>query len=90
MPLSDDGIDELEVYKMLARLGIDLGAGAIPRYGLMSTGVKACRSCSSMAACMASLKSGVPPAAFPEFCLNADPFSAAEAEAPIPPGLRKH
>jgi hypothetical protein len=29
----------LEVYKMLARPGIELGAGAIPRYGLMSVAV---------------------------------------------------
>jgi hypothetical protein len=35
----DDVIRELEVYKMLARLGIELGAGVIPRYGLMSVAV---------------------------------------------------
>jgi hypothetical protein len=34
--MSDDAVRELEVYKMLARLGIELGAGVIPRYGLMS------------------------------------------------------
>ena len=32
-------VRELEVYKMLARLGIELGAGVIPRYGLMSVAV---------------------------------------------------
>jgi hypothetical protein len=37
--MDDDAVRELEVYKMLARLGIDLGAGVIPRYGLMSVAV---------------------------------------------------
>jgi hypothetical protein len=37
--MPDDGVRELEVYKMLARLGIELGAGVIPRYGLMSVTV---------------------------------------------------
>jgi hypothetical protein len=35
----DDVVRELEVYKMLERLGIELGAGVIPRYGLMSVAV---------------------------------------------------
>jgi hypothetical protein len=34
-----DVVRELEVYKMLERLGIELGAGVIPRYGLMSVAV---------------------------------------------------
>jgi hypothetical protein len=37
--MPDDAARELEVYKMLARLGIELGAGVIPRYGLMSVTV---------------------------------------------------
>jgi hypothetical protein len=37
--MSDEVVCELEVYKLLAQLGIDLGAGAIPRYGLMSAAV---------------------------------------------------
>jgi hypothetical protein len=37
--VSNDVVRELEVYKMLARLGIELGAGVIPRYGLMSVAV---------------------------------------------------
>ena len=37
--MPDDVVRELEVYKMLARLGIELGAGVIPRYGLMSVAV---------------------------------------------------
>jgi hypothetical protein len=32
-------VRELEVYKMLARLGIELGAGVVARYGLMSAAV---------------------------------------------------
>ena len=34
-----DVVRELEVYMMLERLGIELGAGVIPRYGLMSVAV---------------------------------------------------
>ena len=37
-----DFVPELEVYKMLERLGIELGAGVIPRYGLMSAAVRLC------------------------------------------------
>jgi hypothetical protein len=37
--MPDGVVRELEVYKMLARLGIELGAGVIPRYGLMSVTV---------------------------------------------------
>lgn len=37
--MPDDIVRELEVYKMLARLGIELGAGVIPRYGLVSVAV---------------------------------------------------
>jgi hypothetical protein len=37
--MPSDEVRELEVYKMLARLGIELGAGVIPRYGLMSVAV---------------------------------------------------
>ena len=37
--MADDVVRELEVYKMLARLGIELGPGVIPRYGLMSVAV---------------------------------------------------
>ena len=40
--MPDDVVRELEVYKMLARLGIELGAGVIPRYGLMSVAVPLC------------------------------------------------
>jgi hypothetical protein len=40
--MPNDVVRELEVYKMLARLGIELGAGVIPRYGLMSVAVPLC------------------------------------------------
>jgi hypothetical protein len=40
--MPDDVTRELQVYKMLARLGIELGAGVIPRYGLMSVAVPLC------------------------------------------------
>jgi hypothetical protein len=42
MPDEIDKVPELEVYKMLERLGIELGAGVVPRYGLMSAAVRLC------------------------------------------------
>jgi hypothetical protein len=53
MPSSESSdLRELEVYKMLERLGIELGAGVIPRYGLMYvSAVRNCRNCGSASAC---------------------------------------
>jgi hypothetical protein len=39
-------LPELQVYKMLEHLGIELGAGVIPRYGLMY--ISAIRNCRSV------------------------------------------
>jgi hypothetical protein len=77
MPSSDKrDLGELEVYKMLERLGIELGAGVVPRYGLMYTSaVRTCRNCGSVRACTewlgATSATDVAPVA-PGFCPNAD------------------
>jgi hypothetical protein len=55
-PSEKRDLRELEVYKMLERLGIELGAGVIPRYGLMYvSAVRNCRSCDAVPACAAWL-----------------------------------
>src|SRR6478735_8015258 len=53
VPSSENSdLQELQVYKMMERLGIELGAGVIPRYGLMYvSAVRNCRSCGVAATC---------------------------------------
>ena len=74
MPSSENrDLPELHVYKMLERLGIELGAGVIPRYGLMD--ISANRNCGSRGAASASterLGAASSPAVAPEFCPNHD------------------
>jgi Family of unknown function (DUF6455) len=66
---------ELEVYKMLERLGIELGAGVIPRYGLMYvSAVRNCRSCDAVSACAAWLDSATSTNVAPDFCPSRDIF----------------
>jgi hypothetical protein len=79
-------LGELEVYKMLERLGIELGAGVIPRYGLMYTSaVRACRSCGSVRACTEWLGASSATAVAPDFCPNADIFFELELEGQTVP-----
>jgi hypothetical protein len=70
MPSSEKkDFPELQVYKMLERLGIELGAGVIPRYGLMDIlAVRNCRSFEAASACTESLRAASSPAVAPEFC----------------------
>jgi Family of unknown function (DUF6455) len=66
---------ELEVYKMLERLGIELGAGVIPRYGLMYVAaVWNCRSCGAVPACTAWLGAASSTCVAPDFCPSRDIF----------------
>jgi hypothetical protein len=53
MPSSEKrDLPELQIYKMLERLGIELGAGVIPRYGLMDiSAVRNRRSCGAASPC---------------------------------------
>ena len=61
MPSSEKrDLAELQVYKMLERLGIELGAGVIPRYGLMDiSAVGNCRSCGAAVAALTERASPV-------------------------------
>jgi hypothetical protein len=69
--MPDDVVRELEVYKMLARLGIELGAGVIPRYGLMSAAVPLILEEGVMfALCQRSPECGASRAADEEFGLD--------------------
>jgi len=66
---------ELEVYKMLERLGIELGAGVIPRYGLMYvSAVRNCRKCGAVPACTAWLGTASSACVAPDFCPSRDIF----------------
>jgi hypothetical protein len=74
---------ELEVYKMLERLGIELGAGVVPRYGLMyMAAVRTCRRCGSSRACAAWVGSQSASCIAPDFCPNADIFTGLAMEGP--------
>jgi Family of unknown function (DUF6455) len=62
------------VYEIMDRLGIDVGGGAIARFGLLfSCAVRSCQQCRYGAECREWLKSApnVLDTA-PEFCPNAD------------------
>ncbi len=76
MPSSENrDVRELEVYKMLERLGIELGAGVIPRYGLMYvSAVRNCRSCASASACAEWRATASATCGAPGFCPNRDTF----------------
>jgi hypothetical protein len=83
-------VRELEVYRMLERLGIELGAGVIPRYGLIYvSAVRTCRACGSARACAAWLETAPGTCIAPDFCSNADIFLELKLEgqtAPRTPG----
>ena len=74
MPSSEKkDLPELHVYKMLERLGIELGAGVIPRYGLMDISAnRNCGSCGAASACIEWLGAAPSPAVAPDFCPNHD------------------
>jgi len=76
-------IGELEVYKMLERLGLELGAGVVPRYGLMyMAAIRTCRTCGSARACAAWVGSDAALCIAPDFCPNADIFTELVMEEP--------
>jgi len=64
----------IEVYEMMARLGIEPAAGALPQMSLRyATALRRCENCQSKKACRAWL--GYTPAMVnfaPDFCRNAD------------------
>jgi hypothetical protein len=68
-------LQELQVYKMLERLGIELGAGVIPRYGLMYvSAIRNCRSCGTAPACAEWLGAASSTRVAPGFCPSRDIF----------------
>jgi hypothetical protein len=68
-------LQELQVYKMMERLGLELGAGVIPRYGLMYvSAVRNCRSCGAAPACTGWLGAASSARVAPGFCPNRDIF----------------
>jgi Family of unknown function (DUF6455) len=76
MPSSENSdLQELQVYKMMERLGIELGAGVIPRYGLMYvSAVRNCRNCGAVPACAEWRAAASSTCVAPGFCPNRDIF----------------
>jgi hypothetical protein len=64
------------IWQMMERLGIEAGAGALPRWSLSyATALHRCERCTSKPACREWLSATHGPAAFaPRFCPNADIF----------------
>jgi Family of unknown function (DUF6455) len=62
------------VYHMMARLGIDPAAGALPRLSLRyATALRRCEDCLSKKACQDWLDYAPAQVNFaPDFCINAD------------------
>ena len=74
MPTSEKReLRELQVYKMLERLGLELGAGVIPRYGLMDISpVRNRSSCGAASPGTEYMGAASSPAAARDFCPNHD------------------
>jgi hypothetical protein len=65
--------DETNVCRMMEHLGIEPGAGAVPRLGLRyATAFHRCRSCSAKQDCGAWLQGAAAAMLPPSFCPNAD------------------
>ena len=64
----------IEIYEMMARLGIEPGAGVLPRSSLRyATALRLCEDCQSKKACRNWLDYAPPMVNFaPDFCRNAD------------------
>jgi len=82
MPSSEKrDLQELQVYKILERLRVELGPGVIPRYGLMDiSAVRNCRSCGAASACTERLAAASSPAVAPDFCRDRDILLDAYAQ----------
>ena len=64
----------VHIYEMMARLGIDPGAGVFPRLSLRyATALQRCENCRSKKACQDWLDYAPATVNFaPDFCMNAD------------------
>jgi len=62
------------IYEMMARLGIEPGAGVLPQFSLRyATALRRCEDCRSKKACQDWLDYAPAMVNFaPEFCMNAD------------------
>jgi len=66
---------EANVYRMMEHLGIELGGGVIPRFGLLyASAVRRCQKCESVHACSKWLGAASSTLVAPDFCPNADIF----------------
>ncbi len=64
----------IQIYEMMARLGIEPGAGALPQFSLRYvTALRRCENCRSKKACQDWLDYSPAMVNFvPDFCRNAD------------------
>jgi Family of unknown function (DUF6455) len=63
----------IHIYEMMARLGIEPGAGALPQLSLRyATALRRCEDCRSKKACQDWLNYAPVVNFAPEFCMNAD------------------
>lgn len=66
---------DVNAYKMMEHLGIELGGGVIPRFGLTyASAVRNCRKCESARICTKWLAAAPSGSAAPDFCPNVDIF----------------
>ena len=68
-------LHDANVYEMMEHLGIEVGAGVVPRIGLMyASAVRTCHKCESIDACTKWLGAASLTSVAPDFCPNADIF----------------
>jgi len=74
------------IYGMMARLGVDPGAGVLPRLSLRyATAIHRCEGCQSKKACQDWLDYAPALVNFaPDFCVNADILFELQYDQPGP------
>ena len=77
------------IYEMMARLGIEPGAGVLPQSSLRcATAVRRCEDCRSKKACQDWLDYAPAMVNFaPDFCINADILFDLQYDQPGPRGV---
>jgi hypothetical protein len=76
----------MHIYQMMVRLGIEPGAGALPRVGLRyATALRVCEDCRAKKACQDWLEYAPAMVNFaPDFCMNADLLFELQSDQPGP------
>lgn len=76
----------LPIYEMMARLGIEEGAGVLPRLSLRyATALRRCENCRSKSSCRHWLDCAPAMVNFaPDFCANADILFELQYDQPGP------